>query len=142
MAVSAQVQIDVAAALVRLYVFLSQYLDRCFDEAARKSYPDAELQTHLNETRRQLMEILSVNPVVKKKLTEECDRILALGASCLKSGADGKTRAGRAEDEDRGTERSRRRVSRPRLSHGGIFGSGQIPSCRPGRSGAWIQQAY
>lgn len=92
MAVSAQVQIDVAAALVRLYVFLSQYLDRCFDEAARKSYPDAELQTHLNETRRQLMEILSVNPVVKKKLTEECDRILALGASCLKSGADGKTR--------------------------------------------------
>ncbi len=39
------------------------------------------------------MEILSVNPVVKKKLTEECDRILALGASCLQSGvADSKTR--------------------------------------------------
>jgi hypothetical protein len=93
MATSATDQIDVAAALVRLYVFLAQYLDRCFDEAARKSYPDAELQAHLADTRRQLMEILSVNPVVKKKLSEECDRILALGASCLKSGVgDAKTR--------------------------------------------------
>jgi hypothetical protein len=93
MATSAKDQIDIAAALVRLYVFLAQYIDRCFDEAARKSYPDAELQSHLTETRRQLMEILSVNPVVKKKLSEECDRILALGVSCLKSGAgDPKTR--------------------------------------------------
>ncbi len=92
MAATAQMQIDVAAALVRLYVFLSQYLDRCFDEAARKSYPDVELQAHLGETRRHLMEILAVNPVVKKKLTEECDRILALGASCLKSGADAEVR--------------------------------------------------
>ncbi len=87
MAVSVNDQTDIAAALVRLYVFLAQYLDRCFDEAARKSYPDAELRTHLNETRRQLMEILSVNPVVKNKLTEECDRILAMGASCLQSSA-------------------------------------------------------
>lgn len=93
MAASTQDQLDTAAALVRLYVFLTQYLDRCFDEAARKSYPDVELQAHLTETRRELMDILSVNPVVKKKLGEECDRILALGASCLKSGAgDAKTR--------------------------------------------------
>ncbi len=93
MAASAKDQIDVAASLVRLYVFLTQYLDRCFDEAARKNYPDADLQSHLAETRRQLMEILAVNPVVKKKLEEECTRILALGASCLKSGsADARTR--------------------------------------------------
>lgn len=88
MAVSAQAQIDVAAALVRLYVFLTQYLDRCLDKAVRQSYPEAELQAHLAETRRQLMDILSVNPVVKQKLTEECDRVLALGAFCLKSGED------------------------------------------------------
>lgn len=87
MATTAKDQTEVTAALVRLYVFLAQYLDRCFDEAARKSFPDSELQAHLAETRRQLMDILSVNPVVKKKLGEECDRILALGASCLKSGA-------------------------------------------------------
>ncbi|HSN03675.1 MAG TPA: hypothetical protein VLS44_01745 [Nitrospira sp.] len=93
MATSAKEQVDIAAALVRLYVFLAQYLDRCFDDAARKSYPDSELQGHLTETREQLMEILAVNPVVKKKLGEECDRILALGAACLKSGAaDAKTR--------------------------------------------------
>jgi hypothetical protein len=93
MVVSANDQTDIAAALVRLYVFLAQYLDRCSDEAARKSYPDSELQAHLDATRRQLMEILSVNPVVKRKLADECDRILALGASCLQSGAvDAKTR--------------------------------------------------
>ena len=86
MAISSKDQTDIAAALVRLYVFLTQYLDRCSDDAARKSYPDSELQKHLDETRRQLMEILSVNPVVKKKLADECDRILTLGAKCLKSG--------------------------------------------------------
>ena len=93
MATTTKDQTDITAALVRLYVFLTQYLDRCFDEAARKSYPDAELQKHLTETRRQLMEILAVNPVVKNKLAQECDRILALGASCLKAGGtDARTR--------------------------------------------------
>lgn len=92
MATSSKEQLDVTAALVRLYVFLAQYLDRCFDEAARKSYPDSELQGHLTETRRQLMDILSVNPVVKNKLSQECDRILALGATCLKGATDATTR--------------------------------------------------
>jgi hypothetical protein len=87
MATSARDHIDITAALVRLYVFLTQYLDRCVDEAARKSYPDSELQGHLTDTRRELMELLAVNPVVKNKLTQECDRILSLGASCLKGGA-------------------------------------------------------
>jgi len=87
MALTATDQTDLAAALVRLYVFLTQYLDRCSDEAARAGYPNEDLQSHLAETRRQLMEILSANPVVKRKLTEECDRILALGDSCLKSGS-------------------------------------------------------
>ena len=93
MPASAKDQIEIAAALVRLYVFLSQYLDRCLDEGARKSYPDTELQAHLTETRRQLLNIVSVNPVVKNKLTEECDRVLAIGTSCLTSGgADPQTR--------------------------------------------------
>jgi hypothetical protein len=94
-------QIDIAAALVRLYVFLSQYLDRCLNEGARNSYPDTELQAHLTETRRELMTILSVNPVVKRKLTEECDRILDLGTSCLKSGAgDGQIRSRLASERE------------------------------------------
>ncbi len=79
--------IEVTAALVRLYVFLAQYLDRCVDDAARKSFPDSELRAHLTETRRQLMDILTVNPVVKAKVEKECDRILTVGAACLKDGA-------------------------------------------------------
>lgn len=86
MAASAKEQTEIGAALVRIYVFLAQYLDRCFDEAARKTYPDAELQTHLTETRRQLMDMLAVNPVVQQKLAQDCDRILSLGASCLRGG--------------------------------------------------------
>ena len=93
MAASTKDQTDIAAAFVRLYVFLAQYLDRCFDEAARKTYPDSELQAHLADTRRQLMATLAVNPVVKHTLEQDCNRILALGATCLKSGAaDTKTR--------------------------------------------------
>ncbi|MDH5666979.1 MAG: hypothetical protein OEY86_03075 [Nitrospira sp.] len=87
MPASAQEQVDLAAALVRLYVLLTQYLDRCVDESVRSSYPDTEFQAHLVETRRQLLDIVSVNPVVKQKFTEECDRIMALGASCVKSGS-------------------------------------------------------
>ena len=83
MPASADIQLEIAAALVRLYVFLSQYLDRCTDEAARKAPPDGDLQTHLARTRQELMDILSVNPVVKRKLTDECERLLTLGKSCL-----------------------------------------------------------
>jgi len=39
--------IEITETLVRLYVFLTQYLDRCLDEAAMKSYPDEELHEHL-----------------------------------------------------------------------------------------------
>jgi len=80
--------IEITETLVRLYVFLAQYLDRCLDEAARKSYPEHELQAHLSETRNKMSEILSVNPVVKGKVEKECDHVLSLGVSCLKGGAE------------------------------------------------------
>lgn len=78
--------IEITETLVRLYVFLTQYLDRCVDEAARKAYPDEELAAHLSSTRSQMMEMLTVNPVVKGKVEQECDRVLALGAAYLKGG--------------------------------------------------------
>jgi hypothetical protein len=87
MAASAQEQTEIAAAFVRIYVFLAQYLDRCTDEAARATYPESELQGHLAETRTQLMHMLTVNPVVQRKLAQDCDRILALGAACLRGAA-------------------------------------------------------
>ena len=84
MTVTATDHIEITATMVRLYVFLTQYLDRCVNEAARAAYPEADLQAHLSATRGQLLDILSVNPVVKAKVTEECNRILTLGATCLK----------------------------------------------------------
>jgi hypothetical protein len=79
--------IEITETLVRLYVFLAQELDRCLNEAARRDYPEQELQSHLASTRVEMMEILSVNRVVKEKVEEECHRVLALSAACLTGGA-------------------------------------------------------
>ena len=79
--------LDITETLVRLYVFLSQNLDRCLNEAARATYPEHELQAHLASTRAELMEMLSVNGVVKEKVEQECIRVLALSAACLAGGA-------------------------------------------------------
>ncbi|MGQ0812115.1 MAG: hypothetical protein ACT4OO_12940 [Nitrospiraceae bacterium] len=80
--------IETTETFVRLYVFLAQYLDRCLDEAARKTYPEQELQAHLKATRTKMMEIVAVNPVVTGKVEQECDRVLSLGMTCLKGGAE------------------------------------------------------
>jgi hypothetical protein len=79
---------EITATLVRLYVFLTQYLDRCLDEAARKEYPDEELNAHLFTTRAAMADILAVNPVVKSKVEQECKEVLALGAAILRGGHD------------------------------------------------------
>ena len=84
--------IDITETLVRLYVFLAQNLDRCLNEAARTSYPEHELQSHLSTTKAEMMEILSVNRVVKNKVEQECNRALSLAAACLTDGS-GKTAA-------------------------------------------------
>ncbi len=76
--------IKVTETLVRLYVFLTQFLDRCVDTSAREGFPQEELQAHLSSTRNSLMELVSVNPVVKKKIGAECERILTLSETCLK----------------------------------------------------------
>jgi len=88
--------IEITETMVRLYVFLAQYLDRCLNEAARQSYPELDLQNHLSATRAKLSEIFSVNRVVKNKVEQECERILSVGATCMKDGA-GKTVAVEAE---------------------------------------------
>ena len=84
--------IEITETLVRLYVFLAQGLDRCLSEAARQTFPEHELQSHLSTTRAAMMEILSVNRVVKDKVEQECNRVLSLVATCLTGGA-GKTAA-------------------------------------------------
>lgn len=79
--------IDITDALARLYVFLAQSMDRCVSEAARISYPEAELQAHLAATRATVLDMLSVNQVVKAKLEQECDRVRSLIMACSGDGA-------------------------------------------------------
>jgi hypothetical protein len=82
--------IDITETLVRLYVFLAQSLDRCLDQQQQGSLPEKDHQAFLSETRRKLMEVLQVNPVVKRKVQEECDEVLRLAESYLRAG-DSKT---------------------------------------------------
>src|SRR5207247_3773608 len=79
--------IQITETLVRLYVFLSQSLDRCLDKATRESFPEKEHQAFLADTRARVMEALVVSPVVKRKVEEECTRILNLAASYMKARA-------------------------------------------------------
>ncbi len=79
--------IDITDALARLYLFLAQSMDRCVSEAARISYPEAELQLHLTSTRAAVLDMLSVNQVVKRKVEQECERVCSLITACLTDGA-------------------------------------------------------
>jgi hypothetical protein len=91
--------IELTETMVRLYVFLAQELDRCLDEAARQSFPEAELQKHLAATRSQLLDIVQVNPVVKGKVEQEWERVLSLAATCLKGGPDKDKQVGAVKAE-------------------------------------------
>lgn len=78
--------IDVTDMLVRLYMFLAQTMDRCLSEASRISYPEAELQSHLASTRATVLDMLSVNKIVKGKVEQECNQVLALVTAYLTDG--------------------------------------------------------
>lgn len=91
--------IEVTETLLRLYVFLTQHLDRCRDEASRRAFPEEELQAHLASTRARLMELLAVNGVVKGKVEQECGRILALGAACMRGGGQDAATVGEMQRE-------------------------------------------
>ncbi len=80
--------IQITETLVRLYVFLSQSLDRCLDQTTRDSFPEKDHQAFLADTRTRVMEMLAANPVVKRKVEEECQRVLKLTESYLKARAD------------------------------------------------------
>jgi hypothetical protein len=64
--------------MVRFYVFLGQYIDRCLNETAQRSLPEGEFQKHLSETRAQVAELFATNRVVKNKAEMEFQRITTL----------------------------------------------------------------
>jgi hypothetical protein len=78
--------IDITDTLARLYVFLAQSMDRCVSEAARISYPEAELQAHLASTRATVLDMLAGNQVVKAKVEHECNRVHSLVMTCVEDG--------------------------------------------------------
>src|SRR6478736_2844480 len=82
-----QSHIDITETLARLYLFLSQSLDRCVSEAARISYPEPQFQANLASTRAMVLDMLSVNHVVKGKVEQECARVGSLVTACLTDGA-------------------------------------------------------
>ncbi|MGH7259097.1 MAG: hypothetical protein ACREI9_00260 [Nitrospiraceae bacterium] len=116
--------IETTETMVRLYVFLAQYLDRCLNETARQSYPEMDLQTHLSATRAKLSEIFSVNRVVKNKVEQECERILSLGAACMKGGA-GKAAAVESVKAERAMLQSKTIALSDLLA---VFRAGQVSS--------------
>lgn len=79
--------IDITDTLARLYLFLAQSLDRCVSEAARISYPEAEFQSNLASARATVLDMLSVNQVVKGKVEQECNRVDSLVTACRMDGA-------------------------------------------------------
>ena|SRR6185436_14396124 len=79
--------LEITQTLVRLYIFLSQKLDRCLSEGQSPAYPDEDLQAQIASARAEMMEILSVNRVVKEKVEQECNRVFTLAAACLAEGA-------------------------------------------------------
>ena len=81
-----QSHIDVTDTLARLYLFLAQSLDRCVSEAVRISYPESELTSNFASTRATVLEMLSVNQLVKGKVEQECDRVRSLVTACLTDG--------------------------------------------------------
>ena len=78
--------IGITDTLARLYLFLAQSLDRCVSEAARISYPEPEFQSNLASTRATVLDMLSVNQVVKGKIEQECNRVDSLVTAYLKNG--------------------------------------------------------
>jgi len=75
--------IQITETVLRLYVLLNQYLDRCHDQAAKEAFPESEFQEHLQATRAKAAELLATNRVVKDKVAVESERILQVGADCM-----------------------------------------------------------
>lgn len=80
--------IHITETMLRLYVLLNQYLDRCQDQAVKETFPESDFQEHLRNTREQAKTLLGTNRVVKEKVEAEAERILQLGEHSIGRGND------------------------------------------------------
>lgn len=80
--------IDIAETFLRLYVFLTQYIDSCESGTVNQDYSEVELQKNLASARAEMLNILTVNPVVKGKVEKECERVFSLVRKALMGGTE------------------------------------------------------
>lgn len=76
--------ITMTETMLRFYVFLGQYIDRCLDEKNRQSLPEQEFQRHLATTHDEVVQLLGTNHVVKDKAEVEFQRVTAMCQDYLK----------------------------------------------------------
>ncbi|MCA9470978.1 MAG: hypothetical protein MRJ96_15930 [Nitrospirales bacterium] len=86
--------IKITETLLRLYVLLSQYLDRCL-ACDEKGAPlsEEEFQKHLRETRAEAANWLSTNRIVPEKVEQEYERVLKSGDALSKNPQDAELKA-------------------------------------------------
>ena len=76
--------ITMTETVLRFYVFLGQYIDRCLDAEHQRALPEQEFQQHLATTHDQVVELLATNRVVKDKAEVEFQRVTAMCQEYLK----------------------------------------------------------
>jgi len=75
--------------LLRLYVLLAQYLDRCRTEnGSSSSLSEGEFQKHLVETKLAVLNLLSTNRIVPEKIEQEYDRVMKRAKALAKTPGD------------------------------------------------------
>jgi len=79
-----QSHISMTETMLRFYVFLGQYIDRCLDEEHRRSLPEQEFQQHLATTHDEVVDLLTTNRVVKNKAEAEFQRVTDMCQDYLK----------------------------------------------------------
>ena len=79
--------LDVTDMLARLYLLLTQSMDRCVSERVWKNDPEDKFEAHLASTRIAVLDMLAGNRVVKAKVEQECNRIRSLVKAYLMGGA-------------------------------------------------------
>ena len=71
--------VQIAETLLRFYVLLAQYLDRCENEAVRAAMSEADFGRHLDETRKKIEELVASNRIVPSKVHSEFEQVIDLG---------------------------------------------------------------
>ncbi len=80
--------------LLRLYVLLAQFLDRCQEEEGRRSsLSEAEFQKLLLETKTSVASLVSSNRIVPEKIEQEFEQIMQIGQNVSKNPGDTKLMA-------------------------------------------------